>query len=421
MILMNNYEIDAGVDEDLFDNAIISVLPEADKKDINYWNSIQSIPTTEEERQAYSRIDSLSKISTSFGEDFSILKPRLRLSKNLALSGPLSIYSFNKIEASALNLDLYYSDGEEQRLDMLANIAYGFADERVKQSFEASYKLGDYRTTEISLRLHDSLFDLFGVSENYNKFTSTFLSLFTKYDFRDYYYSRGLSINISSEVLPVLTLGLGFSKRVEESAKNNTDYAFFYNYRNYSANEQIYDANFKLLKGSFLIDFRKFIEDGVYRRRIPARSSIQFEGSVLYSDKEFLNSDLNFTLFNLEAFGSFPTFNDWDMDFYINRVFSNGTIPFQYLYALPGNISAVGKINTFRTLDIGEVYGDDVLTIFLKHNFNDDLFRLSQIPVLKDLQIQLSTHLDIGISNITDESKLILTNDCTKFSKPFSL
>ena len=94
-------------------------------------------------------------------------------------------------------------------------------------------------------------------------------------------------------------------------------------------------------------------------------------------------------------------------------------MPFQWLYALPGNISAAGKNNTFRTLRIGEIFGDDVTTLFLRHNFQDDLFKMSSIPILSKLQLQLSTHLNIALSDISEKSRLILPVNFVKFNKPF--
>jgi len=417
--IMNNYEINEEIDDDLFDNAVISVLPEADKKDEIYWNSIQTIPNTLEEEKAYTRIDSLIMVAKPFGQDFSFLAPQIRINKNFSVNGPLFFYSFTKVQGSTLNLELFYNDAEEQRLDFITAISYGFADDLVKEKLYAAYKFGEYRTTELTVNIFNKLTDLFSVSDNYNKFTSTVLSLISKYDFRDYYYTKGFETNISAEIMPILTLGAGYLSKTDKSAQNNSDFSIFSRDKKYSANQQIYDTKTNGVKASFKLDFRKFIEDGFFRRRITPRSNIQFEGSLLLSDKGFLDSDLDFLIYNLETYGSIPTFGNWSLDFYGNKVFSTGNVPFQILYALPGNINAASKNNSFRTLGIGEVYGDEVTTIFLRHNFQDDLFKLSQIPILKDLQLQLAIHCDIAISDISEESQKLLFSDYKKFKTPF--
>ncbi|MCW8849972.1 MAG: DUF5686 family protein, partial [Melioribacteraceae bacterium] len=417
--IMNSYEINSDIDEELFDDAVISVLPDADKKDDNYWNSIQAIPNTLDESIAYSRIDSLSKVAKTFGQDFSIASTELELSKYFSITGPLALYSFNKVQGSTLNFDLYYSDAEEQRLNIDAGVQYGFADDRVKKHLSATYALGEYRTTDLKFELFDKVSGLFSSSDNYNLFTSTFLSLFTKYDFRDYYYSKGLEFEINSDILPILNLGLGYITREDKSAKNNSNFSIFYPSKKYATNEQIFDTKINAVQASFKIDFRKYIEDGFFRRKIFTRNNIQFEGSATISRNDLLKSELDFSIYNLSTFGSFITAGNWSLDFYAEKVHSTGTVPFQWLYALPGNISAAGKNNTFRTLRIGEIFGDDVTTLFLRHNFQDDLFKMSGIPILSTLQLQLSTHLNIALSDISEKSRLILPVNFVKFNKPF--
>ncbi len=417
--IMNSYKINVDIKDDFFDSAIISVLPNADKKDEIYWKAIQSIPATKEERIAYARIDSITNITKTFGQDFSFLSNKIKLNKNFSVTGPLTFYNFNKVQGNTLNLALFYKDGEEQRLNSSGSVSYGFADDLVKEEFNFNYKLGNLRTSEISFSYFDKVTDLFSRTNNYNKFTSTFLSLFTKYDFRNYFYRKGFDININGEVTPTLSVGLGFISNKDKSAKNNSDFSFFNREKKFSKNIQISELFTQAIKTSFKIDFRNFIEDGFFRRRITPRNHILFEGTAFLSNNKLLNTDVDFQIYELMTYGSFSTIGNWSLDFQINKILSNGTVPIQYLYALPGNINAGSKNNSFRTLKIGEVYGDDVTTIFLRHNFQDDLFKLFQIPILKDLQLQLSTYLNIALSDITGKNNRFTVKKFKKFTKPF--
>lgn len=417
--IMNSYKVNTNIKDDIFDGAIISVLPDADKKDNSYWNNIQAIPNTLEESKAYTRIDSLSEVSKSFGEKFSLLAQRIQLNDNLSVSGPLTIYSLNKVEGNALNFELFYSHKNSQRFNARLGLGYGFADKKFKSKLFANYLLGDYRTTVLSLNIYDKLTDLFGTSNSYNKFTSTILSLFSKYDFRDYFYTKGFETKINSEIFPFLKLGFGFLQRKDKSAINNSNFSFFNRDRNYSTNQKIYNTKINALTLSFGLDFRNYIEDGFFRRRISSANNIQFDGSAIISNNSLLKSDNNFSIYEFETFGRFTTLNNWDAEFNITKVFSKGSVPFQVLHALPGNISSGGKNNSFRTLRIGEVFGDEVTTLFFKHNFKDYLFRLTQIPILKDLQLQLSTHFNVAFSTITDRSKSILISNYKEFKSPF--
>ncbi len=417
--IMNSYEINSHFDDDVFDNAVITVLPEADKKTGDYWNSIQTIPNTKEEKIAYARIDSLKKNQNGIGENFSFLSQRIKLSKYFSLNGPITLYSFNKVEGSALNLDLYFSDAENQRLDGIGEISYGFSDKKFKKILFVNYNLGDYRTTTLTLNIYDKITDLFSTSQNYNKFTSTILSLFTKYDFRDYYYSKGFELNLKSEILPFLDLGIGYINKTDQSANNNTNFAFFYKNKAYRANKTIYDTRINAVTANFKLDFRKYIEDGFFRRRIPQRSYIILEGSTLISNKSLLKSLGEFSINEFHAYGSIPTTDNWELDFNAVKIFSTGPIPFQMLHSLPGNINAAGKNNSFRTLKIGEVFGDDITEVFLNHNFSDELFSFLHIPFIQGLQLQFNLYLNMAMSNVTEKSKGILAYDPIIFKKPF--
>jgi len=418
--IMHNYEINTTLDDDLFDNAIISVLPNADKKNKAYWNSIQAIPNTKEETRAYSRIDSVAEVSKTFGQDFSLLASKFKLMDNLSVGGLLSLYSFNKVEGHTLNLKLDYNDADNQRFDVQTKFSYGFADKKFKQELSASYLLGNYRTTKISVNAFNKITDLFSETNDYNHFTSTFLSLISKYDFRDYYYTKGFKFNISTDVFPFANLGIGFVNRTDNSAINSSDFSIFNRSKKYSVNQPIFDTKTNAFTASIKLDFRKYIEDGFFRRRINSlNSNVFLEADALISSKDILKSENNFSLFRIITHGSIPTFSTASFNFYATKILSTGTVPFQMLYALPGNISAAGKSNSFRTLRIGEVFGDDITALYLQHNFSDELFRMFNIPYLKDSRLQFTTHFNIAWSEITNDSKTILPTNFKSFPKPF--
>ncbi len=64
--ILYDYKINPELSEDTFSKAIVTVLPDADKKDSLYWSSAQTIPNTNEEETAYERIDSLAAASVFF-------------------------------------------------------------------------------------------------------------------------------------------------------------------------------------------------------------------------------------------------------------------------------------------------------------------------------------------------------------------
>lgn len=414
-----DYEINSGINNDFFDMVVIKVLPDADKKDSTFWRSTQTIPNTLAEIEAYRRIDSLESIPRNFWDDFSILSSTIFLSDNYSISGPLALYSFSHITGHSLNFGFSVTNELDSRLNTNANISYGFSDKKFQTNLYARYFLGEYRTTTLSLRAHNKLTDLFGESVKYDKMTSTLTSLLGKYDFRDYYYTKGFEVKIAGELFPVLRGGIGFINRTDNNAYSNSNFSLFNKSKSYRANKLIYETKINAVTGELTLDFRKYMEDGYYRRRVSfGEPNIILNGKVILSDQSSLKSSLNFQSYEVNLSGYLPSIKSTFLNFQMKGIFSNGPVPYQMLYSLPGNIESSGKAFSFRTLNIGEVFGDKGIILMAQYNWNDELFRLLRIPYLKDWQLILTTHFNAALLQISEKSKSILPNQFIEFKHP---
>jgi hypothetical protein len=404
-----DYEINSNLDEDYFDMAVITVMPDADEKDSSYWISAQSIPNTLEEIKAYERIDSVESVPLTFWDRFAWFSSSTQLSDNVSITGPLGLYHFNRVEGNALNFDLDIYQLAKKRFNANVNIGYGFADKKFKSELYADYYLGKYRTYKLSIKAYNKITDLFGETISYNQLTSTFFNLISKYDFRDYFYTKGFEFKAKSEVFPVLQLETGIVSRYDKSAQVNSDFSILNRSKIYRSVLPIYESKINALSLGFKIDFRKYIEDGYFRRRIQRENTSPIiTGEIVISDKKKLNSYLDFTVYKAGLTGGLPLFSSTHIDYNIRGVYSSGPVPFQMLYALPGNIESAGKNFTFRTLEIGDAYGDKVVTFGIQHDIRDELFRFLNIPILKDLQIQLGAHFNMAWLEISGASCLIV-------------
>ena len=415
-----NYEINNNIEDSFFDKAILTVLPEADKKDSVYWTKVQTIQSTSEENLAYTRIDSVEKAPTTFWDNFSFFSSRFNISKKLSATAPLGLYHFNMIEGHSLDYGFYLGDEFENRLNSSIEFNYGFSDKKFKTDFKTSYLLGEYRTFRLSGRAFDRLNVLFGGSDQYGELTNTILALFTKYEYRDYYYSKGFNLNLRGDVFSFLNLGVGFSNSTDKCAFNNSDFSFFYKNRKFKTNLPVNEVKINAVSLRYNFDFRNYIEDGLYRRKVGLGSSyMTFGGEVIISDKSTLKSEMDFTTYKGNIYAYLKSFNSCDAFIRIKGEYTDGTLPFQMLYALPGNINAVSSGASFRTLDVKEVIGDRVVTLHFDHNFRNELFRLSGIPYLKDSELQLNYFFNAAYSEIGSKSKGILPVDVKSFAHPF--
>jgi hypothetical protein len=418
--VLYDYKINPEINSDRFSKAIVTVVPDADKKDSLYWDNTITIPNTEEEDVAYERIDSVSSIPLTFWDNFSFLDTRTYINEQFAVSGPLSIYRFNRVEGSALDFTFYLDDAYDRRLNSYLDFSYGFSDEKFKTDFWGEYLFGDYRTYGITVRAFDKLKILFGESDSYGELTTTILALFFKEDFRDYYYSNGFDISIEGEVTPVLGLSLGYTNHTDNSATTNTDFSIFSKNKTYRPNPPVFEGKINALTAGFNLDFRDYIEDGYFRRRTSQGGSfVLFSGDVTFSNADLLSSNLDYTTYKLNSRGFIRTFRSASLNFRFFGMLNEGPLPYQDLYSLPGNIDYLSKHGTFRTLNINEVLGEKVVTLNLEHQFRDELFRMLNIPGLKNWEITLNLFLNIALSQVEEELEAEYLVPIKQFPHPF--
>lgn len=418
--IMFNYSVNSSFSENIFDKAIVTVVPDADNIDSMYWQNTQTIPNTLEEQIAYNRIDSVKSIPKSFFSDYSFLDTRVNLNNNLSITAPIAMYHFSRVEGHALDFGVFVDDAFNRRFNSSLKLSYGFSDKKFKQDFSAGYLLGDYRTWEVKFRAFNKLKILFEESDNYGELLSTLVTLIAKEEFRDYYYTKGFEIGIEGEFIPVLTMRARFKNQTDKSAFVNTDFSFFNRDKEYNFNPSIYQTRINSLNIGFDIDFRDYIEDGFFRRRTSlGRSYVLFSGDVTYSNPDFLGSELNFTTYEASASAFIRTFKSAFMNINLYGRLTDGVTPYQDLYSLPGNIDVVFNSNTFRTLSINEIIGDKIFTLHLTHDFRDEIFRALNIPGLKNWEIMWSLIFNAALADITPETSAVLTNPVKSFKHPF--
>ncbi len=418
--IMFNYSVNSSFSEDIFDRAIVTVVPDADNIDSSYWQNTQTIPNTFEEEVAYNRIDSVERAPKPFLSDYSFLDTRINLNDNFSITAPIAMYHFSRVEGHALDFGVFVDDAFNKRFNSSLKLSYGFSDKKFKQDFSAGYLLGDYRTWEVKFRAFNKLKILFEESDNYGELLSTLVTLIAKEEFRDYYYTKGFEIGIEGEIIPVLNMRARFKNQTDKTAFVNTDFSFFNKDKEYNINPPVYETRINSFNLGFDLDFRDYIEDGFFRRRTSlGRSYVLFSGDITYSNPDLLSSDLNFTTYEATASVFLRTFKSAFMNINLYARLTDGVTPYQDLYSLPGNIDVVFNSNTFRTLSINEIIGDKIFTFHLTHDFRDEIFRALNIPGLKNWEIMWSLIFNAALADITSETSAVLTNSVKSFKHPF--
>ncbi len=418
--VFNNYNINTGLSADFFDYAIVTVKPDADQKDSLYWSAIQTIPGTKDENAAYKRIDSLEAQPVSFWENFSVFSSDIRPIEDVSISGLFDLYDFNRVEGHKLHFGARWNNLFNRRLFLSGDISHGFSDRKFKKEFSSRLLLGEYRIHEIQLSAYDRVNVLFGESEHYGDFMSAMLSLLTKYDFRDYYYSKGYDFKISSGVLPFLNLSVGYNYREDRTAFKNTDFSFLKSNEKYRDNKQILPATTSAFSAGFELDFRQYVENGYQRIRMSqGKDYFILNGNIFLSNDWLAESEYDFEIYRLGLYGEIKTFRSAEFRYEIKGIYSEGSVPYHYMFALPGNINSLGLEFSFRTLGVGDVFGDRVVTIGIEHDFRDELFRTLDVPLFREWGLTFGIHANAAWVNISNESKQIIPVSYTTYKTPF--
>ncbi len=417
--LFSDYEINKNIDDSFFGMAVVKVLPDADKKDSTYWKNIQSLPNTYDELSAYKRIDSLEAIPITFWDRFSFLSSTIELDDNFTVTGPVGLYDFNKVEGHTLKFNLSGRDLFDKRLYGGIDLRYGFDDKKFKSRFSTSLALGEYRTDNLSFAIYNDINTLFAGQDRYSDFTSTIVNLLFKEDFREYFYRKGFNIGYNAEVLSVFRLGAGFYNMTDNSAVNKSDFSIFKSERQYNPNMPVFETRINAVNLSLGFDYRNYIEDGYRRMRLSNSDfNLYFNANAFISDKETLGSGEDFKKFDANISGNIRLYKTINALYSLRGIYSDGAVPFQFMYNLPGNISSVSKDYSFRTLRTHEAFGDRGAALHVLINFGDEFFRLLNVPLLKEWNLLFSTHLNAGWIDLFDGSKVPASITGSTFTKP---
>jgi hypothetical protein len=426
---IENYEINVSDNEDYDNNTTLSILSVNDKNDSLSWADKRAVPFTREESNAYNRTGSSDSYSNGFFRDaVRILSPHYKLNDHFSISGPLGIYQFNHIEGHTITFTGAGNGLFNNTLDAKLTLSNGFSDKRFKENLSGIVNVNDNKTIKLSLNAYNKLETLFSSSDRYNSITTTIYSLLSSRDFRHYYYTKGMDLRTDMELSPVVTVYASYSGHTDHSARANTDFSLFGNtYRTFrnrndltfsdSINIPVYEAYLSTIGFGVNFDFRDDVLENNLKRKVSnGNSFVSIGAGVLISSPKYLGSDIGFISYSTNILGELNTFGTSSLRILINAIYSRGPVPIQMQYALPGNISATGREFTFRTLGVGRMFGDQVLTLNLEYNFRKELYRVLPFSFLKNVGV--SSFFNAAWKNMSDKSAAIMPVEYTVLTKP---
>jgi hypothetical protein len=387
--VLQNYVLNAGVPDSVFESGGRGVAPDADSITPIAWAEMRVIPLNDDEQKAYSRIDSVTTIRQ---------EPRgfspIGFAIGLLLGG--TPYSFNRVEGSRFEIGTGFNDIGGWPLSLSALGAYGVSDERFKYDLSAKQALlwnevrqvqggigsdGEFHSSvveainpllSLNARIYD---DNAHIGEAYGKLINTATTLLFGSDYPNYYRTHGGYLEL--EWTPSLRTSLAVRALNERNLSLATT------------------NNFTLFDKANVYRIDPPVAEGLYRA-IELRGEHSFEwldqNITLGLGGRMSDPSLgsNFTFSRLAGTLAYSTklggLGKFSLNGFAGSVLS-GTPGYQHVFGFETHNAIFSKTDVFRTMEPHEFKGDHLWSVMLEQNFYDLPMRLVTITFLDPLDL----------------------------------
>jgi hypothetical protein len=394
--VLQNYVINAGVPDTMFIGSDRKVDPTADSITPIEWAKMRVIPLNEDEKAAYTRIDSVVAVPEETG--FSPVGALI----GLVLGG--TPYSFNRVEGSRFEIGTGFENPGEWPISAHGIAAYGISDERFKYDVSVKQSLlwrevrkvqgslgtdGNFRSSviedidpvlSVGVRLYD---DVTPIGEAYGKLANTAMSLVFARDYPNYYRAHGGYAEL--EWTPTLSSSLGVRLINERdlSLPGLNNFTIFDKANVYRLNPGVKEGVYRAIELDAKHEFEWLAQD----------ITLGVQGRI--SDSSF-GSD--FTFARLSATLDYQTklsgLGKSTLHGFAGSVLS-GDPGYQNVFGFETYNAILSKPTIFRTMEPHEFKGDRLWSVMLEQNFYDLPMRLLGITFLDPLDLHW-----IGFGNI---------------------
>ncbi len=401
--IVSDYNLNVPTPEGTFDEFIVKVNPNANKKDSTYWIKNQLIKNTEEELKAYKKIETEDKLKSG---TVSFSPSTINIGKKWRIYYS-DLYKFNKVSGNDIGLNFEYGELSD-KFRLSGKYDYGFSDKVHKYEFFGKTYLLKDASLFLNAGVYKRLNTLFFSQTSLNIFYNSISALLFKEDSYDYYYSSGFAFSAYKRIFPQLSVTVGYVHEKNEPAYVNTDFSIFRKSEKFKTNPPVVNYFKSLINFGVNLDPNSFYaidwgngEISWFRKtNFP---SIKFNYSL---SSKSLNSGLDFRKYHIEISGEnkFNIFTDFS--YKLGIILSNGNVPLQDLsYFNVTGFSNSQSLN-FYSMKYREFLGDEIYYI----NFENNLKKLiwNNIPVLKSFD--LIGFFNMGKCNISKNNFLLNNN-----------
>ena len=381
---LRNFRFDEGSPPVGFGEYLVVVDKRADDVDSTEWAERRATPLSATESGAYTRIDSLESLPPSLG---AILLTGT--ATTLLLSNNADFFHFNRVEGAYLGAGWTWRDLSPDFI-LRAKTGYAFGSEEWQVRLGAQYRLSERRRLWIGATYSDQIVARPTiVSSGYNP---TYLALFTKLDPLNYYHEQGFTLSLSTKVVDFTQFRLQYNDSYHRSVPVVTYYSVFNSGRLVRGNQPFDDGRLRSLSASLQYDSRPLLKQKGRDFYLNTLTYTRITLGAEVTKPSLINSDFDFRRYFVRLRRRQRTFNIGLTTIDAVAAIATGTLPAQRYFTVDFGNGVFLQDGGFNTMNERNFSGNRAAMFFVHHDFDRQLFRLSRIPLIRDLPVTLSVH-----------------------------
>lgn len=311
--VFRNYEINPTLDPKFFNAEVFKVNNDANKREMQYWDSIRPVPLTAEELKEYVQKDSLQIIWKSkayldsldrvnnkpgFGMLLSGYTYRKRYQRwSIRIPSPLGTVAYNTVQGFYGHLEATFNksldEGNTKWYDIQGQLQYGFSDKQLRGFGRFRYKFNDVNDARLEV-------DAGRRTQQYNPIEpigpmiNSLYSLLGRRNYIKLYERIYGEVQYSQRFLNAFYFQANVSYQRRNALINSSDYSFFQqDVRNYYSNIPFDFGNPPLADLPFFASHNHFAVDLYLRIRF-AQKYVTYPNRRFHIDSKYPEIWINY-------------------------------------------------------------------------------------------------------------------------------
>ncbi|MGV3460562.1 MAG: DUF5686 and carboxypeptidase regulatory-like domain-containing protein [Flavobacterium sp.] len=427
----SNFVFEPQFDKKTFNNEVLTVNEDANKKENTFWDAIRPIPLTVEESEDYTKKDSIKELRASkvyldstdrVNNKFRWLNPVTGYTYtnsyenwSLNYSGIIRGLGFNTVQAYHLAPSFYFTKRNPEKRTYTTigtNLNYGFAEQRFRATGTISRKFSNFTQRTLTLSGGSSI-EQYNPERPINRIVNSISTLFFRENYMKLYNKEFIRLDYSEEVVNGLYVFAGGEYSRRHHLRNNTNFSTLKDaHKPYTSNNPMLPYDYFTPTFETHNIFKAYVQTRItfgqkYWTRPDGKLNLpndKYPRLYLRYDKGFASSISEYNFDHLSGRLTYDVTlgnkGEMGMNFRGGKFFGSDNIAFTDYRHFNGNQTHIGKseryLNVFNFLPYySHSTNDQYFEGHMEHNFKGWL--TNNIPLFN----KLNYHLVVGAHMLT--------------------